>query len=152
MVDTEADLAKQDEELDALEEALEIAKKAPIKKVRVHAKFLNIPDVDLVTQYPLSEKALRTEYRKRAKQDPDKFVETYNDQTIHIKTWIHMAIESGQIDTKIIANKASIKELGKVICPIDGIKTQEGVLNKLIEHSQMPEGAEFLDWLKSKYD
>jgi hypothetical protein len=152
MVDTESDLEDDAEDMDDLEKALDLAKNAKEKHMRVHAKFLGIPELDLITQYPLSPKALRTEYRKKAKENPAKFIETYNDKTILIQSWIETALKNGEIDVKTIPNKATMGKKGFVICDISGIKSQEGILNKLIEVSQLPEGAEFNEMLKAQYE
>lgn len=152
MLDTEAIAAFEAAKLDMQDKAMEYAKTAKESHMRVHAKFLGIPEVDLRTGQKLSEKALRTEYRKAAIADAKRFTESYNDKTIHIKAWIEKAMDSGEISTTILANKAVWAKKGAEICDISGIKSKEGILNKLIEFSQLEEGAEFVEMLKALYD
>lgn len=152
LYDTEANLQADSEDLDQEEEAAHLAKNATIKHMKIHAKFLEIPELDLVSQNPLSDKAIRTEYRKAAKRNPAHFIETYNDKTILIKYWIEKGLDNGEIATKTIPNKATWGKKGVVICDLSGITSREGILNKLIEHSQLDEGKEFLEMLKAQYD
>lgn len=152
MLDIEKSLLEEGDKLDRMEEALGYAKTAKEKQMRIHAKFLNIADVDLKTSFPLSEKALRAEYRKEAMRDHENFIKTFNDKTIQVKSWIEKGLETDEINLTIIPNKAVWKRKGSEICDLSGIKSKEGVLNKLIEFSQTSEGAEFLEQLKNVFE
>lgn len=149
MMDGEKQRRVEAEAMNMEDDATEYAKKASIKHMRIHSKFLDIADIDLKTSQPLSDESLRTEYRKAAKSNPAFFIRTYNDKTIHIKHWIEEALKSGQISTTIIPNKAVWAEKGVEICDISGLKSKEGILNKLIEFSQLKEGAEFKEHLEA---
>lgn len=140
------------DKLDDLEEALEYARKADFKHMKIHAQFLGISETDLKTGNPLSEKALRTEYRKKAQENSKRFIQTYNDKSIQVESWIKEAMKSGEISTSLIPNKAVWGKKGSVICDISGLKTEEGILNKLIELSQLPDGEEFMTQLKALYN
>lgn len=149
MMDGEKQRRLEAEAMNMEDDATEYAKKASVKHMRIHAKFLDIADIDLKTSQPLSDASLRTEYRKAAKSNPAFFIRTYNDKTIHIKHWIEEALKTGQISTTIIPNKAVWSERGVEICDISGLKSKEGILNKLIEFSQLKEGAEFKEHLEA---
>lgn len=138
--------------LDELEDALEYAKKADFKKMKIHTQFLGISERDLKTGNLLSEKALRTEYRKKAKENPARFIETFNDKSIQVSSWITDALKIGEISTTLIPNKAVWAKKGAIICDMSGIKSEEGILNKLIEFANIPEGQEFMEQLKALYN
>lgn len=142
IADEEADL------MDRIEEALDLAKKASAKHMRTHARFLGIPDYDFKSNVKYDDKAMRAKYRKYATENPKRFIETYNDKSAQIKVWIEQLLENGSIDTNIIPNRAVWKDKGEIICDLSGIKTREGILNKLIEFAQTPEGEDFLTQLK----
>lgn len=150
-VDTET-IAEQDEEfLDILEKALALAKNATEKKMRVHGKFLGIDEVDIKTQNPATVKAMRAQYRKAAQADPKEFIKTYNDKSIQVQNWIEKAMETGEISTSLIPNQAVWAKKGVVICDISGLKSKEGILNKLIEVAASEAGAEFNEHLSALY-
>lgn len=139
-------------DLDLMEEALALAKKATDKHIRIHAKFLGVPTVDYKTGDQLSQKSVMTEYRKFAAANPKKFIDTYNDKKMQVKFWIEKAMEVGEISTTVIPNSASWAKKGIIICDTSGLKSNDAILNKLIEFSQIPEGEEFLLQLKALYD
>lgn len=151
-LDSEKQAQADSEILDDLEEALGYAKKADFKKMKIHSQFLGISELDLKTGNALSEKALRTEYRKKAKENPSRFIETFNDKSIQVSSWITDALKIGEISTTLIPNKAVWAKKGAVICDMSGIKSEEGVLNKLIEFSNLPEGEEFMTQLRALYN
>lgn len=141
-------------EMDKMEEAMEKAKKSvtPDSRMMIHARFLNIPSIDSITSQVLSPDAIRTEYRKSAKNNPAEFLKTYNDKTLSTKYWVEKAMTNGDISTTIIPNKAVWKKEGSVICDISGLKASDSILNKLIEFSETADGAEFKENLSTKYD
>ena len=146
-LDTEKQSENESDLLDMVELALDYAKKADAKKMRTHARFLGISFEDAVSGNTKSEAVLRTDYRKAAKDNPKKFVETYNDKSIHVKTWIEDSLNNGKISTTIIPNTAVWKDKGVQICDISGLKTAEGILNRIIEFSQTAEGSDFLEMI-----
>lgn len=151
-LDTEKDMAVEDEILDEVEMAMENARNADDKHMLIHAKFLGIPEADYKTGNLFSVSAIRTLYRKEAKNRPKNFNRTFNDKTIHIKAWIEKALEVGEISITKIPNKSVWAKTGAEICDISGLKTAEAVLNKHIEFSQGEKGEEFLIQLKALYN
>ncbi len=147
-VDSEKARELEAEILNKEDEARELANSAPLKKMKVHAKFLGVPMEDAITGYELSEKALRTEYRKMAKVNPKRFVDSYNNRTIEVTNWITEAIISGEIITT--NNMASWKS-GTNIIDLKGLKSQDLVIQFLVELTITEEGADFLAQLKSLY-
>jgi len=131
------DMAKIAEEeienLDLVEEALLLAKNATAKHMKLHARFLEIPEYDLKSNAKYTDAAIRAKYRKVAMEHPKHFIETYSDKSVIIKLWIEDALNSGTINTIIVPNRAVWKQKGAVICDISGLTTREGILNKLIE-------------------
>lgn len=134
--------------LDKMEEALELAKKASVKKMMIHGAYLGVPTVDWDSGNELSEKAIRTAYRKEAINNSVKFIESYGDSKLEIKYYLNKAWESGLINNKNNPNKAAWQS-GKDICSISGLKSQEAIVNALFEHSQGEDGEEFLLQLKA---
>lgn len=152
LLDTEKIRRAEAATFDKVEEAMDLAKKAKSKHMRIHAKFLDIADVDLQTMQPLSDESIRTEYRKMAMHNPDLFIRTYNDKSIHLKAWIELAIGKGDISTTTIPNKAVWPKSGEIIGDISGLQSKEGILNKLIEIAQSSEGAPFKEKLEVLYN
>jgi len=150
-VDSERAAKMESENLDKMEEAMMLARKADVKKMRSHGKFLGILSEDYVTNIALSDEAYRTEYRKVANTDAKRFVDTYNDKSVQVTTWVEQALETGEISTTIIPNKAVWAKKGSEICDMSGIKSKEGQLNKLIEFSQTEAGEEFYAQLEGIY-
>lgn len=152
LLDSEAARVVEADNLNRMEEALEKAKNAKPKHMRIHAKFLEIPELDFITSAMLSDDAIRTEYRKVAMNKPELFLRTFNDKTLHIKYWIEQALQTGEISTSILPNQAVWAKQGLEICNISGLKSKEGILNKLIEFSQTAEGEEFKTHLEGLYN
>jgi hypothetical protein len=142
-LDVEKTADKDSDDLDKLVEALELAKKAPSKKMRIHGRFLGVAEVDFNTGNAYSDKAYRAEYRKSAKADPRGFIQTYNDNSLELQAWIEKGLESGSISTNLIPNSAVWKKTGVVICDLSGLKSQEAILNKLIEYAKSEAGEAF---------
>jgi hypothetical protein len=152
LLNTEKEMQLEDDILDEVEEAMQNAKEASDKHMLIHAKFLGIPEIDYKSGNPLTIRSIRTLYRKEAKNHPKNFNRTFNDKTIHIKSWIEKALEVGEISTTLIPNKAVWGKKGSEICDISGLKSAEGILNKLIEFSQSADGEEFVIQLKALYN
>ncbi len=150
-VDSEAMAEFNSENLDLLEKALELARNATARKMRIHGRFLGVSEVDIRTGNPASEKAMRTEYRKAAQINPAEFIRTYNDKSLELNAWVSKGLEVGEINTSIIPNQAVWKSKGQPICDISGLTSREGILNKLIEFAQSPEGSDFKDQLEVLY-
>ena len=151
-VDSEKQTKLEEEKLDAMEEALSLAKKADARKMKSHAKYLGVSFVDNVTGLPLTDTAIRTLYRKKAQEDPSHFKNTFNDESVQITNWIETALETGEISTSLIPNRAVWSKKGVEICDLSGLKTKEAYVNKLVEVATLQESGEFKDQLKALYN
>lgn len=151
LLDSEKSSKMEAAQLDLAEQAMGLAKNATEKKMMVHARYLGIPFEDMKSGNPLSPAAIRTAYRKVAMDNPSGFIKSYNDKSIQTATYIQTAMETGAISTTLIPNKAVWSQGGSEICDISGIKSQEGIINKLIEFSQTEEGGSFDDQLRTLY-
>lgn len=153
-VNTEKQSKEEEGKLEEEDKARDLAKNADVKKMRIHAKYLGIPFEDSITLHPLSDNAIRTEYRKMAKLNPKHFNKTYNDKTIEINTWIREAMDTGQISTNLIPNSAIWTKSHSIICDLSGLKERNVIIEKLVEftQSQTDAGNDFLAQLKALYN
>ena len=152
LLDTEEMRRKEANDLDLVEKALEIAKKASVKHMRIHAKFLDVAEVDSQTMRALSDSAIRTEYRKAAMNNPKFFIETYNDKSMHIKHWIELAFANGELSSTQVPNRIVWTKRGIEVCDTSGLQTMDGIMNKLIELAQTDLGTEFKFALEALYN
>lgn len=136
--------------LDETEKALELAKNAPEKKMMIHAAFLEIPLVDYDSGNDYEADEIRAKYRKYALRDSAGFLKSFNDEKIEIRYYINEALKTGLITNKINPNKATWKN-ENIICDISGLKSSEGISDKLFEFSQLEAGEEFLIQLKALF-
>jgi hypothetical protein len=83
--------------------------------------------------------------------NPTVFINSYNDKSIQTATYIQIALETGAINTNIVPNKAIWTNSKMEICDLSGIKSQDGIVNRLIEFSQTAEGGAFDDQLRALY-
>lgn len=150
-LDSEKEKEKEAATVDEVERALELAKKADDKKMLIHSRFIDVPEMDYRTGEKFSIKSIRVEYRKAAMNNTKRFLETYNDKTLAYRFWIEKALSNEEISTKAIPNQASWGKKGKVICDVSGLKSHDLILNKLVEFSQSEEGKTFKDELESLY-
>lgn len=151
LLDSEKASKVEAEQLDLAEQAMKLAKEAKKAKMMIHAQYLGVPFLDEKTGNDRSEEAIRTSYRMVAKNDPAKFIRSYNDKSIETATYIDTAMKTGTISTTMIPNKAVWSANGSIICDISGIKSHEGIAAKLLEFAQMPDGGAFDDQLRSLY-
>ena len=151
-LDTEKQIMEEGSVFDLEDKAIEYAKTASLKKMKLHCRYLGVSLQDPVSSIELSEKALRIEYRKAAKADPKDFVKSFDDKALEIKTWIAEAIAVGKISTTTLPNKATWAKGGGIIMDISGIKAPELIVEKLVEFSQMEEGGDFAHQLKALFD
>lgn len=135
--------------LDETETALKYAKEATTKKMLIHAAYLGIPLVDYDSGNDLTEKEIRTAYRKEALRNSTEFISSYNNKNMEIKYWIDNALSSGLISNTFNPNKATWAKSNNEICDISGLKTPEGISQKIFEFSQTAEGEEFVIQLKA---
>lgn len=135
--------------IDQIEEALKFAREASETKMRIHANYLGIPDIDHDSGNELTEKEIRTEYRREASRNPSSFIESFGNRSIEIKYYIDKALEKGIINNKFNPNKATWGSNNSVICDISGLKSHDAIAQKLFEFSQSEEGEEFVIQLKA---
>jgi hypothetical protein len=148
-VDSDIKIANEAERLDAIEEALALAKNATAQKMFIHGEYLGISREDQNSGNELTEKEFRIKYRKAAQENPNKFIESYGNRSIEIQYFIDKALERGIISNKLNPNKATWGTNNAEICDISGLRSQEAISQKLFEFSQTEEGAEFLVQLKA---
>lgn len=139
----------ESEKLDMIETALKYAREATATKMFIHANYLGIPDTDFDSDNKLTEKEMRTAYRKEASRNPKKFIESYGNRSIEIKYHIDKALEKGLISNRFNPNKATWHPSNTVICDISGLKSHEAISQRLFEFSQSEEGEEFVIQLKA---
>lgn len=147
--DTDKIVSAEFTRLDEAEKALELAKKASDTKMKIHADYLGIAMMDYDSGNELTERELRVEYRKYALGDPKGFISSYDNKSMEVKYLIDKALERGIIGNKHNPNKATWGSNHTAICDISGLVSLESIAQKLLEFSQMEEGAEFVIQLKA---
>lgn len=143
-------ISQESKKLEQTEDALKLAKDAPLTKMRIHAAFLNIPEIDYDSGNDLTDEEIRVQYRKRALGDAAYFIESYGNKSIEIKYYIKQALLKGLITNKLNPNKAAWQN-GNEICDISGLKSNEAIEEKVFEFSQLSEGEEFVIQLKALF-
>lgn len=149
-VDLEKDILSEGELMDMEDRVREMAISAPVKKMKIHGRYLGIAMEDTVTGMPFSDNAIRIEYRKIAKSNPKMFEASYNDKTVEIRTWITDAINNGQMSLSVVPGRVSWANGGEIL-DVSGIKSTEIIIDNLVEYSQTDKGSDFLSQLKSLY-
>ncbi len=147
-VDTEKDLLSEGELMDMEDRVMQLAKTAPVKKMKTHGRYLGIAMVDPVTNQPFSDSTIRIEYRKMAKSNPQYFEKSYNDKTVEMRTWITDAINNGQLSLSLIPGRVCWPK-GTEILDVSGIKNTEIIIDNLVEFSQTDSGSDFQSQMKS---
>lgn len=135
--------------MDNIEKALVLAREANAKKMKMHAAYLGIPEIDYESGNEWTQKELRSLYREKAASHPVQFIESYGNKNMETKWFIQKALESGLINNKVNPNKAAWKGSNSIICDISGLKSTEAIANALFEFSKLEEGEEFLIQLKA---
>lgn len=139
--------------MDAIEEAMKFAREATETKMRIHANYLRIPEIDYDSGNELTLKEIRTLYRKEAANNPTKFIESYGNKSIELKYFIDKALERGIITNTFNANRATWKNSNTEICDISGLKSHDAISERLFEFSQTGEaGEEFEIQLKALFN
>lgn len=148
-VNSDIKFAAETSKLDSMMEAMRMAIEASDTKMMIHAAYLGIPTDDYDSGNKLTEKEIRLAYRQAAAKNPDTFIDSFGNKALEIKYYIDKALTDGLI--KRDSNKATWGTNNSVICDISGLKSHEGVSNKLFEFSQTEDGEEFLIQLKNLY-
>lgn len=141
----------EEEKLDLAERALETAKNALLSKIMVHADYLGIPLKDFDSDNELTEREIRTAYRKEALREPKGFLESYGNRALETKYFIKKALASGLIDCTTNPNVAAWKSSGRKITDINGLRSAAAICDRLFEHSQVEDGEEFKIQLHSLF-
>lgn len=140
---------QESERMDAIEEALKLAREALEPKMRMHAAYLEIPEIDHESGNEWTSKELRTLYRQKAAKDPGNFITSYGNKALETKWLINKALREGLINNKANPNKLVWKGSGSLIMDISGIKSIEGIADAAFEFSRTEDGEEFLIQLKA---
>jgi hypothetical protein len=140
---------QESDRMDNIEKALELARNANDDKMKMHAAYLGIPEIDYESGNEWSPKELRTLYRKEAAREPKAFIESYGNKSLETKWLIQKALRDGLINNKVNPNKLAWKGSGSIIMDISGIKSHEGIADAAFEFSKTEDGEEFLIQLKA---
>jgi len=151
-VNTDKKLSSTISKLDLIEEAMRLAKEATNTKMRIHAAYIGIPDIDYDSGNPMSDKEIRVIYREWASKNPEQFIKDYGNKSIEVKYYIEKALASKTITNKFNPNKATWGSSNTEICDISGLKSNAAISERLFEFSQSEEGEEFLIQLKALYN
>ncbi len=109
-------------------EAITKAIGADERQVAFHAKYLGIPLIDLVDQSERKFKAVKTDYEEFALNNPELFLETFDDSDIRLRYYIETALEDKVI--AVMANKAVWSAGKEEICEIPmGTSTVDALFN-----------------------
>lgn len=144
-------ITAESKKLDAIAEALELAKKASETKMFIHGGYLGISEIDDDSGNQLTPEEFRVEYRKRASGNPVPFIESYGNKAIEVRYYINKAFSSGLINNKHNPNKATWGERNTEVCDISGLRSSEAICDRIFEFSQTAEGEEFVIQLKAIY-
>jgi hypothetical protein len=150
--DTVAQALEKESKIDAIGEAWQLAKNATEVKMKIHALYLGIPDIDYDSGNELSVSEIRVLYREKATQDPQYFIESYGNKAIEVKYYISKSLETGLIHNKQNPNKATWGKNNTEICDISGLKSNDSIADRLYEFSQSEDGEQFLVQLKALYN
>lgn len=141
-VDTEKRASQEIKKLDAIEDAIELARDASKIKMMIHAAYLEIEMFDFDAETEKSEKEIRALYRRKAIEDPEAFISSYGNKDIELKYYIDKAWEKGMLTNKENPNKVVWKSSGREVCDISGLKTADAITQKIFEFCKTDEGAE----------
>lgn len=151
-MDTAAKITAETSKLDEIDTARELAKNATETKMMIHAAYLGISTMDYDSGNDKTPEEIRIEYRKAAIRDSSGFIESYGNKKLELKYYIGKALEKGLINTKFNPNKALWTNSNSEICDISGLRSTEGISEKLFEFSQLSEGEEFAIQLRALFD
>lgn len=141
--------SQEAEKLDRIELALQYAREATTNKMLIHANYLGVAVVDYDSGNELTEKEIRTAYRREASRNPEHFIESYGNTSIEIRYYIDKAWEKGIITNSFNPNQATWSNSNSIICDISGLKSGEAICQRLFEFSTSEAGEEFVLQLKA---
>lgn len=146
--DAEAVAKTKKKQQDLEDRAVDLAKEATSKHMRMHCLILQIGDQDFMTGVELSDEAIRVEYRSAAKADPVQFIKTYEDKGLEIKYMIRKCLDNGTLSTVKIPGKLCWTKSGQVVLDVSGHQDPQKIIDKAAEYSQTFDGQDFLLQLK----
>jgi hypothetical protein len=150
-IDTDSRASAEIKILDRMDEALKLAKEASEEKMMIHANFLQIEMFDFDTDSEKSKEEIRALYRRKAIDNPDRFITSYGNKAIETNYYIEKALQNNVLSTKADPNKVVWGHNSSFVCDIAGLKSHEAITQRLFEFSQLPEGEEFLIQLTALY-
>lgn len=109
---------KKSENLSRQREAIGKAFKADERQIAFHAKYLGIALLDYVDGATRTFEAVKTDYEQFALDDPETFLNTFDDSDIRLRYYIEIAIEDGVINLKSKNNWAVWGATKEDICEI----------------------------------
>lgn len=133
------------EKLEKQQDALEKAFAASDAQVVFHARYLGIPTLDGTTGATRTEKAIKTDYRQKAMDDPEGFIKTYDDEDLKVKFYIERAIEDNVISLTLFPGKVVWTGSKEEICDV-----QEGStpIDSIFNFGQLRAGEKMIEKLK----
>jgi hypothetical protein len=150
-VDTETRATEEIKKLDAIEDAIALAREATETKMMIHAAYLGVEMFDFDREAEKSSAEIRALYRRKAIENPELFLSSYGNKDIELKYYIDKAWETGLINNKQNPNKASWAKSGREICDISGLKSADVISQKIFEFAKLDEGAEFVIQLQALF-
>ncbi len=150
-VNADENLAAEASIIDQQEAALEYARTVAETKMLIHASYLGVPNRDYDSGNELTPQQIRILYRKKALEKPKEFLDSFGNTKIEIRYYIDKALQNGTISNKINPNRAAWKS-GREITDISGLKSHEGIADRLFEFSQTADGEEFTVQLKALFN
>jgi hypothetical protein len=145
----EKEVAKVTERQTKQQDALEKAFKASQGQIAFHAKYLGIPLVDAQTNATRTLKAVQADYRQKALDDPNTFLETFDDPDLRLKYLIELALEDGFFSLTLIPGKVTLLSTKEPLIDIPEGGNQ-GIMDAIFAYCQSPEGEPLADKLKAR--
>lgn len=130
-------IKKKSDKLKAQREAITLAAQATPEQIAFHAKYLGISIMDSVTHATRTLEAIKADYEECALENPEKFIQTFNDPDLKLKWLIENALDNNQINLTLVPGKAVWFGSKEEICEIPaGMFPSEALFN----HSQTKDG------------
>ncbi len=137
--------------IDKQKRAMELAFNADEEQLVFHAKQLGIPLFDGVTSATRTIDAVKADYRQKAIGDPDKFLETYDDEGLKTKYLIERALADNMISLTTIPGVALWTASKTEICPVPVGGKLKDVVEQLFMFSETKSGIEFINRVREYY-
>ncbi len=135
------------DDLDYLEKkqkAFSLAIEADEDVMMAHAKYLNIKSTDAHGQ-PLTEKAIKVAYVRKAESDPFTFLKSYDNPLTNVAYLVSQAIADGRVTLSHVNGQAHWEDTKALIAVIDNDDTPVDFLAKFALSNK---GADFMKRIK----